>query len=61
MSKMEIFANKINGFQLLTNLAKSFTWDVLQGSNYTSFQLTTNINKLFMTKLNHKATNIKCS
>ena len=34
-SKTELFAKKINGFQLLTSLAKGYTSDVLQGSEYT--------------------------
>ena len=45
--KMELFVRKINGFQLLTGLAKSSTSDVLQGSKYTSFQLTININNIY--------------
>ena len=36
---------KINGFQLLTSLAKRSIPDVLQGSEYACSQLTININK----------------
>ena len=45
--EMELFAGKINGFPLLTGLAKSSRSDVLQGSKYTSFQLTININNIY--------------
>ena len=45
--EMELFAGKINGFPLLTGLAKSSISDVLQGSKYTSFQLTININNIY--------------
>ena len=55
-SKAEVFGKKINGFQLLTSLAKSFTSDVLQGSENASFQFTINIEKPCMTKTNHRTT-----
>ena len=45
--EMELFAGKINGFPLLTGLAKSSRSDVSQGSKYTSFQLTININNIY--------------
>ena len=45
---------KINGFQLLTSSAKGSTSDVVQGSEYTSFQLTINISKAYMAKINHR-------
>ena len=56
LSKMEFFVKKISGFQLLTTLAKSSTLDVLQGSEHASFQLTLNINKPYMAKMNHRRT-----
>ena len=43
---------KINGFQLLTSLAKGSTSDVLHDSEYNSFQLPININKPYMAKTN---------
>ena len=47
---------KINGFQLLTSLAKGSTSDVLQGCECTYFQLTINISKTYMAKTNHRRT-----
>ena len=54
--RRSFFVKKINGFQLLTSLAKSFTSDFLQGSEYASFQLTININKPYMAKTNQMRT-----
>ena len=34
--KIKRFANRVNGFHLLTILVKSFSLDVWQGSEYTS-------------------------
>ena len=50
------FAKKINSFQLLINIAKSCTSDVLQGSEYASSYLTININKLYIIKTTHMTT-----
>ena len=56
MSKAECFVKKIsavnlwNRFQQLISLAKSSSSDVLQGSHYTSFQLTINISKAYYGK-----------
>ena len=55
-SKTKFFVKKINGFQLLTSLAKRFTSNFLQGSEYASFQLTININKPYMAKTNQMRT-----
>ena len=52
-SKTELFLKKINDFQLLTSLPKSSTSYVLQDSEYASFQLNINTNKLYMAKANH--------
>ena len=52
-SKTELFLKKINDFQLLTSLPKNSTSYVLQDSEYASFQLNINKNKLYMAKGNH--------
>ena len=52
----EFFKKNINGFQLLTSLAKSFTSEVLQGYEYAFFHLTININKPYIAKTNHRRT-----
>ena len=61
MANTDFFVKKINALQLLTSLAKNSSSDVLQGSEYASFQLTININKPYMAKMNHRETQLnKC-
>ena len=50
MSKAECFVKKINRFQVLNSLAENSSSDVLQGSQYTPFQLTINISKAYYGK-----------